>query len=179
MHQYNVGAPFKRIAIDVAGLFPLSNQGDRYLLIAMGYFMKWPEAYAIPNQEASTIKEALVTNFCCFCIPQELHSAHVAQLVEHLYDIHNYKLPSDWMKARYDKLANSTGYQEGDSVWLYCPTRTKGKSPKLQSSWEGPYKIVTRINVVVYRIKNPRSRMMVVHLDRLVPYQGAAWDKHT
>jgi hypothetical protein len=30
----------------------------------------------------------------------------------------------------------------------------------------------------VYRIqKNPRSRMMVVHLDRLASYQGAARDE--
>jgi hypothetical protein len=81
------------------------------------------------------------------------------------------------MKTRYDKLANSTVYQEGDSVAL-CPTHTKGKSPKLQSSWEGPYKVVNRINDVVYRIqKNPMSRMMVVHLDRLATYQGAARDE--
>jgi hypothetical protein len=82
------------------------------------------------------------------------------------------------MKTRYDKLANSTGYQEGGRVWLYRPTCTKGKSPKLQSLWEGPYKVVNRINDVVYRIqKNPRSRMMVVHLDRLATYQGAARDE--
>jgi hypothetical protein len=56
-------------------------------------------------------------------------------------------------------------------------TRTKVKSSKLRSAWEGPYKIVTRIKVVVYRFQiNPRSRMMVVHLDRLATYQGAARD---
>jgi hypothetical protein len=101
----------------------------------------------------------------------------------HQYKIHNYacqhlKMASDWIKARYDKLANSAGYQEGDRVWLCCPTRTKGKSPKLQSSWEGPYKVVTRINDVLYRIqKNRRSRTMVVHLDHLATYKGAAQSK--
>jgi transposase InsO family protein len=41
----------------------------------MDYFTKWPEVYAIPNQEASTVAEALVTNFFCrFGIPRELHS---------------------------------------------------------------------------------------------------------
>jgi hypothetical protein len=65
-------------------------------------------------------------------------------------------------------------------VWLYRPTSTKGKSPKLQSSWEGPYKVVIRISDVVYRIqKNPRSGMMVVHLDRLATYQGAVRDERT
>jgi hypothetical protein len=49
MHQYNAGAPFERIAIHVAGPFPLSDQGNWYLLIAMDYFTKWSEAYAVPN----------------------------------------------------------------------------------------------------------------------------------
>jgi hypothetical protein len=75
VHQYSVRVPLKRIAIDVEGPFPLSDQGNRYLLTAMDYFTKWPEAYAIPNQGASTIAEALVTNFLCrFGIPWELHS---------------------------------------------------------------------------------------------------------
>jgi hypothetical protein len=74
MHQYNAGAPFERITIDVAGPFPQSDQGKRYLLIAVDYITKWPGVYAFPNQEASTVTEALVTNFCRFGIPRELHS---------------------------------------------------------------------------------------------------------
>lgn len=35
----------------------------------------WPKAYATPNQEASTVAEALVTNFvCCFGVPWKLQS---------------------------------------------------------------------------------------------------------
>jgi len=44
VHQQNVGAPFERIAIDIAGHFLESDKGKRYLLIAMDYFTKWPEA---------------------------------------------------------------------------------------------------------------------------------------
>jgi hypothetical protein len=108
---------------------------------------------------------------------------YATDLMDHLHDIHNYvrqhlKLEIDRMITRYDKLANSAGYHEWDRVWLYRPTRTKGKSPKLQFSWNGPYKVVTRINGVVYGIqRNRRSRMMVVHLDRLASYQGAARDE--
>jgi hypothetical protein len=54
----------------------------------------------------------------------------------------------------------------------------KVKSPKLQSSWKGPYKVVVRINDVVYRIQlNPIPRMIVVHLDRLTPYWGTTRDE--
>jgi hypothetical protein len=110
--------------------------------------------------------------------PDKEHSTkdYVADLVERLHDTHHYarrhlREARDRKKARYDRLANSTGYQEGDRVWLYRPTRTRGRSPKLQSAWEGPYKVITRINDVVYRIqRHSRSRMMVVHLDRLAPY---------
>jgi hypothetical protein len=40
---------------------------------------------------------------------------HEVNLVDHLHDIHNYgrqhlKLASDWMKTRYDRLANCAGY---------------------------------------------------------------------
>jgi transposase InsO family protein len=45
------------------------------LLFRYGFIIKWLEAYAIPNQEASTVAEALVTNFFCrFGISRELHS---------------------------------------------------------------------------------------------------------
>jgi hypothetical protein len=61
----------ERIAIDVAGPFPLSDKGNKYLLIAMEYFTKCPEDYALPKQEASTVAKVLVANFFCrFCIPR-------------------------------------------------------------------------------------------------------------
>jgi hypothetical protein len=65
MHQYNIGAQFERIAIDVAGPFCQSNQGNQHLLIAVDYFTKRLEAYKIPNQEVLMVAEALVTNFFC------------------------------------------------------------------------------------------------------------------
>jgi len=79
------------------------------------------------------------------------------------------------MKACYDQLANLAGFQGSDRVWLYCPTRKRGKSPKLQTCWEGPY-IITWI--VIYQIQwHPRAKMMVTHLDRLAPYVGANRDE--
>jgi hypothetical protein len=36
------------------------EKGNQYLLIAMDYFTNWPEIYAIPNQEALTMADALV-----------------------------------------------------------------------------------------------------------------------
>ena len=73
--QYNVGAPMERLAIDVLGPLPVSDAGNKYLLIAADYFTKWPEAYPLPNQEAVTVAEVLVTEFVSrFGVPLELHS---------------------------------------------------------------------------------------------------------
>ena len=48
---------------------------------------------------------------------------YAAELVEQLNDIHqNLKVASDRMKASYNQLANSAGFQEDDRVWLYHPT---------------------------------------------------------
>ncbi|RYA68429.1 hypothetical protein DD592_26820, partial [Enterobacter cloacae complex sp. 2DZ2F20B] len=75
MKKYNVGAPFERIAIDVAGPFPVTNDGNKFILVASDYFSKWPDAYAIPNQEAVTVAKVLVDNWISrFGVPLELHS---------------------------------------------------------------------------------------------------------
>jgi hypothetical protein len=42
-----------------------SQKGNSYLLIAMDYFVRWPEVYTNSNQEASTAVSMLVTKFFC------------------------------------------------------------------------------------------------------------------
>ncbi|GFY21122.1 retrovirus-related Pol polyprotein from transposon 412 [Trichonephila clavipes] len=60
LQLYNVGAPFERIAFDILGPLPRSSDGNNNILVVMDYFTKWPEAYPIPDQEASTVAEVLV-----------------------------------------------------------------------------------------------------------------------
>ncbi|KAJ8958721.1 hypothetical protein NQ318_016449 [Aromia moschata] len=103
---------------------------------------------------------------------------YVSTLRQRMDDIHervrsNIQGASDRMKETYDINANHGRYQPGNQVWLYNPQRRRGLSPKLQSSWEGPYEVVTRINDVVYRIqKLPRGKPRVVHFNRLAPFAG-------
>ena len=63
------------IAVDILGPLLDSALGNRYVLVAMEYFTRWAEAYAIPNQEAETIAEKLVSQlFLLFSPPEQLHS---------------------------------------------------------------------------------------------------------
>lgn len=50
----------ERAGVDIMGPFPITERGNRFVLTAMDYFTKWPEAYAISNQEAETVSDALV-----------------------------------------------------------------------------------------------------------------------
>jgi len=73
LHQ--VGAPLERVAMDILGPLPPTRQGNRYILVIMDYFTKWPEAYALPNQEAGVVAQAFVEGFVCrHGIPEELHT---------------------------------------------------------------------------------------------------------
>ena len=61
--------------MDILGPLPLTPRGNRYVLVVTEYFTKWTESYAIPNQEAETVAEKLVSEFVCrFGVPRELHS---------------------------------------------------------------------------------------------------------
>ncbi|CAK1598437.1 unnamed protein product [Parnassius mnemosyne] len=294
---YNVGAPWERIAIDVAGPFPETESGNKYFMVVMDYFTKWPEVFAIPNQEASTVADKLVHEvFCRYGVPLEIQSdqgrnfesqifqetcrvmgtqktrttsyhpqsdgmverfnqtlerylakvvekrqrdwdRHISQpfLLSYRSAVHEstsvtpafanfgreLRLPADLitgippdaprsitdyandlrnkmndiyehvrqtgqqtsekMKTRYDRKMNNKGFDEGSLVWLPNPVRSKGKSPKLQAKWDRPYRIVTRINDVTYRIqKGARGTPKIVHVDRLARYYGAnnARDEH-
>ncbi len=50
LQKYNVGHPFERIAMDLAGPFPMSQRGNHHILVVADYFSKWCEAYPAPHR---------------------------------------------------------------------------------------------------------------------------------
>ena len=73
MRRYDVGYPMEEIAIDLAGPYPESSSGNKYVLVVVDSFSKWMEAYAIPNIEAQTVAEKLVLEFFSrFGVPMQI-----------------------------------------------------------------------------------------------------------
>lgn len=61
-------------------------------------------------------------------------------------------------------------------MWLHVPFVPKGKSKKLYSPWQGPFRVVKVLSNLVYRIERlgpGRRQRCVVHFDRLKPYEGS------
>ncbi|KAJ8412142.1 hypothetical protein AAFF_G00144090 [Aldrovandia affinis] len=78
-------------------------------------------------------------------------------------------------KRTYDTRCRGQDLAPGDRVWIYCPSRTKGVSPKLRSHWQGPGEVRQRLREVVYRVRRPgRGSVVVLHRDQLAPYRPLA-----
>lgn len=83
-------------------------------------------------------------------------------------------------KRNYDRKMHGEGLNEGQFAWLFNKLRKKGRSPKLQLRWEGPYLVVKRLSDVTYRVQLKRgSKAFVVHGDRLKPYEGKTLEPWT
>ena len=290
LQQFPVGCPMERVGIDITGPYPRSEGGNCYVLSAIDYFTKWPEAYAIPNQEAETIADALVEGMISrFGVMESLHSDRgtnfesrvFAAMCERL-GIHKTRTTPlhpqsdglverfhrnmgdqlaivtsrhqrDWdrhlplvlmacrsavqestectpallmlgrelrtpaelvfgrppdapavpagpeyarklqdrldsahsfareqlqgaavkQKRNYDVKSRGRDFAPDELVWVYNPLRKKGRSPKLDSKWTGPCKVLEKLGEVVYRVRMPpRGRRVTLHRDRLAPYRG-------
>jgi len=101
---------------------------------------------------------------------------YISRIRKKLEDLHEavrkrIDIKSSQTKTWYDQKARNIQFNVGQKVWFYNPRRKKGRAPKLQSSWEGPYFIIKKLNDVVYCIcRSNRSKKKVVHADRLASF---------
>ena len=75
----------------------------------------------------------------------------------------------DRQKEIYDQRVHGKPFATGDLVWLHSPAVPRGQSRKLHRPWSGPYRVVSKLSEVTYRIQNTRARRqrLVVHFDCL------------
>lgn len=65
MQSIRTGYPLERIQIDILGPLPETNKGNKFVAVVVNMYTKWPEAYALPDQEAETVAHAVMDNFIC------------------------------------------------------------------------------------------------------------------
>ena len=75
MKSSQADRPMQRVAIDILGPLPESNDGNRFIIIIADYFTKWTEAYAVPNHQAATVAKCIVEQFFNrFGIAETIHT---------------------------------------------------------------------------------------------------------
>lgn len=75
LQPYVVGTPFERIQVDILGPLPVSSTGNKYLLVVVDCFTKWPEAIPLKNKRASTVVRSLLDQVLSrHGMPLELHT---------------------------------------------------------------------------------------------------------
>ncbi|KAL5469070.1 hypothetical protein EMCRGX_G030262 [Ephydatia muelleri] len=71
----SVSRPLERIAMDIVGPLPVTERGNRYILVVGDYFTRWKEAYPMKDMEAQTVACILVNEFICrLGVPDTIHT---------------------------------------------------------------------------------------------------------
>ena len=71
----SVGAPLERVAVDIMGPLPKTDNDNEYLLVVGDYFTKWAEAFPLKNHTAQTVADVMVQEFVArYGLPRSLHS---------------------------------------------------------------------------------------------------------
>ena len=75
MQHIPVGLPLEKVAMDVMGPFPASDNGNTHILVISDYFTRWVEAYPIPDQTSQIVADKFVTEFISsYGIPEQIHA---------------------------------------------------------------------------------------------------------
>jgi hypothetical protein len=76
---------FDHIRIDIVGPLPQMERGNRYIIIAIDYLMKWPEARALYLADALSITPFLYKDIICrHGIPTEITTDRRIEFVNDL-----------------------------------------------------------------------------------------------
>src|ERR1051325_3301390 len=65
LHPIKIGQVFERVGIDLVGPLPITNQKNRYIIVATDYLTRWPEVQAISDASAATLAQFIFTEIIC------------------------------------------------------------------------------------------------------------------
>ena len=80
-----VDEPFQRVAVDIVGpITPVSDRGNRYILVIVDYATRYPEAVPLKSIEAEKVAEALWGVWSRVGIPREILSDQGTQFMSNV-----------------------------------------------------------------------------------------------
>ena len=65
LHPIPVHSPFYQVGIDFVGPLPKTENGNKYIIVAMDYLTKWPEAKATPTATARDTEKFIYEEIIC------------------------------------------------------------------------------------------------------------------
>ena len=81
-----VGLPMERVYLDIVGPFPVTPEGNKYILVVTDGFTKFVQAYPMKNMESRTVADILVREFITiFGNPMHIHSDQGTQFEAELF----------------------------------------------------------------------------------------------
>ena len=84
LHPIPMSRPFQILGIDVMDL-PLTDQGNRHVVVIQDLFTKWPMAFAVPDQKAARLARLIAEEVIpLFGVPECLLSDRGTNLLSHL-----------------------------------------------------------------------------------------------
>ena len=86
MQPINTGEQFERETMDIIGPLPKTDRGNRYILKVVDHFTKHVEAYALADQEATTVSRVFLNEFVSwYGVPDVLHTDQGANFESNLF----------------------------------------------------------------------------------------------
>ena len=65
LYPIKVKEPFYQIGIDIVGPLPQTEKGNKYIVVAIDYFTKWPEAKALKEASAKEVSTFIFEDIIC------------------------------------------------------------------------------------------------------------------
>ena len=91
LQSIKVEQPFEKVEIDLVDPLPKTKNSNLYIVVAIDYLIKWPEARAIPDATAESVASFFYEDIICrHGCPKELvsdnGSAFISKMVESLLE---------------------------------------------------------------------------------------------